>query len=312
VTTEYLSTVDVSIRASNSNNSQYAYLSVFNNINWVPVSYGMISNGKAFFKDVGKNVVYLPLSISSNGINAISDPVLVGFDRKISFIHVDTVKKQTMTLYRKYPVFPHVYDIMHRIVGGQIQASNHPGFKDFVVIHTIEKYGTTAEDIFLENNDKYRYWRYFSPEGGNCNIAELIFFEKDSTTSTRGKIIGTSGSFWKDGKNEKEAVFDGDALTFFDAPNSNSWVGMDFSKPVAFHRIYYLPRNDGNCIEIGDDYELVYWAGNHWKSLGKQKGAGAHLIFENCPSNGLYLLHNHTKGKEERIFTYENGEQVWW
>lgn len=33
---------------------------------------------------------------------------------------------------------------------------------------------------------------------------------------------------------------------------------------------------------------------------------------DNVPTNALLLLRNHTKGKEERIFTYENGEQVWW
>ena len=30
------------------------------------------------------------------------------------------------------------------------------------------------------------------------------------------------------------------------------------------------------------------------------------------PDNALLLLHNTTKGKEERIFTYENKKQVWW
>ena len=36
------------------------------------------------------------------------------------------------------------------------------------------------------------------------------------------------------------------------------------------------------------------------------------LYVDNVPTNALLLLRNHTKGKEERIFTYENGEQVWW
>jgi hypothetical protein len=40
-------------------------------------------------------------------------------------------------------------------------------------------------------------------------------------------------------------------------------------------------------------------------------------VFENINKNTLwlprlYLLQNLTKGKEERIFTYENGKQVWW
>ena len=34
--------------------------------------------------------------------------------------------------------------------------------------------------------------------------------------------------------------------------------------------------------------------------------------YDNVPGNALLLLRNHTKGKEERIFTYENDEQIWW
>jgi len=312
VTHEYISTVDVDIKVSDPNKSKYAYLAVFNNINWAPVGWGKISFGKATFKNIGKDILYLPVNMGVNGLLAIADPVIVGFDGKITSIKADTLHKQKMVLDRKYPVFPHVYDVMHRVLGGQIQASDSPDFDDFVIFHTITQYGTIAEDVFLENTKKFRYWRFFSPKGGNCNMAELHFFEKDSTNSIRGQIIGTSDSFWNDGKNEKEAAFDGDALTFFDAPYGDSWVGMDFGKPVAIDRVYYLPRNDGNCIEIGDDYQLVFWSDNQWKSLGKQKATGARLIFEDCPSNGLYLLHNHTKGQEERIFTYENGKQVWW
>ncbi len=31
-----------------------------------------------------------------------------------------------------------------------------------------------------------------------------------------------------------------------------------------------------------------------------------------CPKGALLWLKNHTQGKEERIFTYEDGKQVWW
>jgi len=312
VTSEYIATVDVDIEASTPCKSKYAYLAVFDDINWVPVCWGKMSMGKVTFKETGKDVLYLPVSMDGDALTAIADPVLVGFDGKITPVKADTLHKQTMVLNRKYPVFPAVFAVMDRVMGGQIQASNRPDFRDSVVLHTIDKYGVTSEDVFLKNTGKYRYWRYISPDGAYCNIAELRFFEKDSTNSITGKIIGSSGSF-ANGGNVKENVFDGDALTFFDAPEANNcWVGMDFGKPVAISRIYYLPRNDGNCIEIGDDYELVYWSGNGWLSLGNQKATGSRLVFENCPSNGLYLLHDHTKGQEERIFTYENGKQVWW
>jgi len=50
-----------------------------------------------------------------------------------------------------------------------------------------------------------------------------------------------------------------------------------------------------------------------WISLGKQIGTKSQvLIYKNVPSNALFWLRNHTRGKEERIFTYENGKQVWW
>ena len=53
----------------------------------------------------------------------------------------------------------------------------------------------------------------------------------------------------------------------------------------------------------------------NWRFLkGKKIGDGRlqYLEYTNAPSNALFLLRNHTKGQEERIFTYENGEQVWW
>lgn len=35
------------------------------------------------------------------------------------------------------------------------------------------------------------------------------------------------------------------------------------------------------------------------------------LKFCGVPSNALLFLHNHTRGKEERIFFYKDGEQLW-
>ena len=75
----------------------------------------------------------------------------------------------------------------------------------------------------------------------------------------------------------------------------------------------YLPRNDDNFIKEGELYELFYWDNNQWNSLGKQTGTSKqYLEYTNAPLNSLFWLRNLTKGKEERIFTYENGEQVWW
>lgn len=49
-----------------------------------------------------------------------------------------------------------------------------------------------------------------------------------------------------------------------------------------------------------------------WRSLGKRRSEGYELRYDNIPGGALLLLHDLTKGKEERPFTLQNGRQVWW
>lgn len=59
------------------------------------------------------------------------------------------------------------------------------------------------------------------------------------------------------------------------------------------------------------DYELYYWS-EDWQSAGSSRAGDEALIFENIPSNCLYWLVEADSDREERIFTYENGTQIWW
>ena len=59
-------------------------------------------------------------------------------------------------------------------------------------------------------------------------------------------------------------------------------------------------------------YELCYWDKGKWISKEKQIAKDLTITFKDVPSNTCYILHNLSNGKEERIFTYENEEQVWW
>lgn len=78
-------------------------------------------------------------------------------------------------------------------------------------------------------------------------------------------------------------------------------------------RIIFLPRNDDNFIREGEEYELFYWNHGTWMSLGRKTGNfEAVLEYGNAPAHALFRLHNRTKGSEERIFTYEDGKQIWW
>lgn len=71
------------------------------------------------------------------------------------------------------------------------------------------------------------------------------------------------------------------------------------------------PDDDSNKIEIGDNYELFYW-NNAWQSLGTKIATHTNLTYQSVPKNALFVLRDLTKGKQERIFTYENNKQIWW
>jgi hypothetical protein len=237
-----------------------------------------------------------PFYISSNGEKKVLDP--------------DKKNLQTLTLRRKYPYLVGHPWIDNKMVGGHFEVSNLSDFSDALKIGTVttEMASPNFHTIMVQDTASYRFIRYVSPPGSNCMVSEIIFYDKNGSP-LNGEIIGTAGS--NNGKT-RDAVFDSNVLTHFEAPMADgAWVGMQYTKPVSIGKIRFVPRNDGNFVEIGDTYELTYWD-NAWIKLGTQRATDDSVVFDQVPSNALYLLHNITKGTEERIFTYEDGKQIWW
>ena len=154
---------DVTVRADDYK-GQYAYLAVFDNRSWVPVAFASIRGGKAAFKDVGRDIVYLPVGFRRGHIVPLGNPFLLTLQGEVKEIVADESDLRSVSLYRKYPLFPHVLDVIDRIVGGQFQAANKADFSDVVTFHTIEKRGMNAEEVSVpQTGKKYRYWRYYQP-----------------------------------------------------------------------------------------------------------------------------------------------------
>ncbi|MCD7938391.1 MAG: discoidin domain-containing protein [Tannerellaceae bacterium] len=313
VTDEYMTTKDISVTLRKSIQSRYAYLAVFDNQKWTPVHWGKIKNKKILFENMGKDIVYLPMIQTPAGLKGIADPILLTIQGEQHVLTPDTIHTQSLTLTRKFPAMINSYTIGHKIIGGCFQASNDPDFKHSVTVHSVEKFGLTSEEINVDFlKEQFRYWRFLSTDNGNGNIAEILFYGKNNDKPLTGQIIGTPEAPEDNPEYNKATVFDGNALTYYNTVEKNAWVGMDFGKPVSINKIIYYPRSDGNLIEIGDQYELFYWQNGNWQSLGRQIAKTVYLTFQTCPTNALFLLHNHTKGKQERIFTYENDMVKWW
>ena len=107
-----------------------------------------------------------------------------------------------------------------------------------------------------------------------------------------------------------ELSLNGNTLTRPDIDPGYS-LGYDLGEATVLDSIVFFPWNDDNFVLPGHTYELFYYDGG-WVSLGKQDSEDWQLVYEDVPTHALLYLRDHTAGKEERPFTYEQGRQVWW
>lgn len=310
VTDEYYETTHVErIIPEEFLEHKVAYICVSDKEDWVPVHYGKIEDGKVTFKSMGRRILYMTAVVDRGMLKTVGDPFYITSEGKVIDVKSSENKKQSMTLFRKYPFFGREDFFNFRMSYGKFQGCNEPSFKKPVTFFTHD--GITEGCWYerkVEDKHKYRYARYMSPNGSYCNINELEFYDVDGHKLT-GRIIGTEGVE----NQRKETVFDGNVLTGFhgNSPDGH-WVGLAFSRPVTIAKVKYMPRNDGNTIEIGDEYKLKIFQNGYWRTLETKKATENEISFENVSSGGLYILSDITKGVEERPFTYVKGKQVWW
>ena len=312
VTDEYYRTIDVEreVPSDIAEEHSVAYICVFDNKNWVPVYYGKIKGGKVTYRSMVGDIVYMSGVYENGHLELFGSPFLVKKDGTIQSFEPDLEHRGDMYLIRKYPFLGADSFFNLRMDGGQFQGANKSDFSDAVTFHTHR--GATNGDWYdipvADSLGQYKYLRYIGSKGSFCNINELEFYDENNV-KVSGKIIGTQGEGWA----PKERVFDGDILTGFAAlsPDGN-WVGLELDAPKHLSRFRYIPRNDGNCVEIGDEYALFCWHNGQFEEIAHEVATRNELNLKDMPTNGLYLLRDLTKGVEERIFTYENGRQVWW
>lgn len=313
VTSEYFATSNLSIPTIRKGlKDDYVYIAAFNgnSTDWFVLDYGTLSKGKAEFKNMGRNVLYIALGYDGNGLVPISHPFILHKNGDIETILHNRTKLENVVVRRKYYSDENVVNMRNRVLNGKVQASNRSDFSECVTIYAIENL-EYPDKIILGGDNAYRYWRYLSPNGSYGSIAELGFFQtienKDSIVS--GKIISSIGS---DNDQVKKA-FDSDWLSNFETDSLNgNWVGMDFGRPIQVDKVRIVPRNDDNYIHPGEEYELKYWNTTGWVSMGKRVANDNFLVYDNIPTGVLLWLDNLTSGCDERIFRYNNGKPEWW
>jgi len=290
-----------------------AYLCVFDNSDWIPIAWCKPKRGIAEFRHVEPDILYQIRLINEERDIAATSPFIFHGIEKIQFLDTDMSELQSMTLSRKFRL-PIVLPWYHKqSEGGLFQGANTPDFRDSVTLHRIpEPSGFNWMNVKVDHPGEFRYVRYLSSKTGGYNgMAEAEFYSNGIKLT--GEVIGTDTSAMTFPNDTKHAVFDGDPLTFFDdLPPSTGWAGLRLDKPYKIDAIRYIYRNDDNNVRKGDLYELFYNRKGEWQSTGIQTADTVFLQYEKIPSKTLYWLRNHTRGKEERPFLYENGKQIFY
>lgn len=265
---------------------------------------------------MGAGILYNVMYYEKGKLSPASDPFILNEEGKLVFISADEGNGQEMTLLRKYPIRKSIRDYHDGLIGCYFQGADRSDFKDSVILHTIPASKDHIVTVSISNPRKFRYIRFKSPFCFKGDIAEVEFYGGNSASDTiklSGTAIGypevpaTFGTIYQN-------ALDGNIDTYFHGYWSNKlwWVGLDLGEPKVITRIRYCPRSDTNFIVEGDRYELCCWKKDKWISMGAQTASKLSLHYANVPSGGLYILHNRSRGKEERIFTWEKGKQVFW
>lgn len=317
VTDRYNITSDLEIKTDKDKikrlkDRKYVYIAMAINAGgpqWKVLDYGTLKKGKANFKKMGRNMLYIALGYDGRSLIPISSPFILRKNGDVEYLdNKDERKIVSKDLRRKYYESYNVVHMRQRILGGKFQCSDYPDFRNAVTLFTIESTEFPYR-IELISGRPYRYWRYMTPDGSWGSISELSFYDMEGNRLNHKGIANPEA-----GQDAIDRAYDGNLLSNFEInqPNGN-WVGMDMGKPIDVKYASVSPRSDDNDVCPGNEYELLFFDGNAWCSLGYRKADGNSLHYDNIPLNTLLWMRNYTRGNNERPFVlHENDEIEWW
>lgn len=289
---------DAPIRKGTCNISIYLTGKDWENILTVPVT-----NHQMTVKHIGCDQLYL-LTFKDEKDNFIrSIPIIFHSNGRIEYLNANLQKKDTIVVYRKYPLFIHQAETWCKMKGCVIEASATPDFKHTEALFTVKDTPFNFSFHPVTPSRSYRYVRYRNTNKWATALAE---FEVYGQEIIRGKPIGSSTD-----KSILSKGIDGDYSTFVTSMGEDYWYGLNLGKNAPLiERVRFLPKNDANFVEPGHDYDFLCYD-NGWKSLGIYTADSDSLVYE-VPENSLMLLRDLTVGEEERPFIFRNGSPIWW
>lgn len=304
------------------------YLCIYKWRRWTAIAGDFIDKNTAFFPQMGRGLVYMAMYHDHGRYEPAGTPFLLPLQGDIVPLKSDENKRQSMTVDRKN-IFKRNWEftLANYMTGARFEADNDSSFENPVILHQIAApnkiykasvlnnlelkgratYESTWATIEINPLHGFQFVRILFDRPSVFRLGEVQFFDRDSDLPLRGQPIGNVP--------DPHRAFDGipgHGIKLLDDTVHSHWVGLDLGEKKQIHRIRYIPPSDVNAVQEGKTYELFYW-NNKWLSAGIQKCSGRPIEFHQVPSGGVYWLNcRDCDNREERIFTYEEGKQVWW
>jgi hypothetical protein len=105
VTHQYIPVSDVHLNFPKGlpYNSKTSYLCTFNNKEWQIYYWGLYKKHEVVFKNMGRDVAYLPVVYKEKNIIPVGDPFILSNEGQIFVCKADTSQRQTVKVTSKYP-----------------------------------------------------------------------------------------------------------------------------------------------------------------------------------------------------------------
>lgn len=250
--------------------------------------------------------------------------ILWDSNSKIEYIKLSPCKDEYedfMQLTCKYPEKRRLAQKRKKLINAYFLGGNEEKGKYDTLLTLTNSPSPHLQEVFLNNQKSYRFYKFRTADSGPTNIAEMEFLGKNNfylKTSTPTPLYATSpgqeikksnlvkfeGKALKTGSSPENA-FDGDFETYV----GSSVLGVDFSRSVNVTHVRFSPRTANNIILPGHSYRLLYHNGRQWQEHSTQVASQHYLLFKSVPKGTIYWLQNLTEGKEELPFLYKDGVQ---
>ena len=281
------------------------YLGVFAGQRFQPVDIASLKGDRAVFTDMEPNLIYAPVMADGK---ICGYPFMLRHDGSLHSFVPDKGSYEKVTLTRKFTPGYHQKSRFSSVVGVHVQSAPtaRGPWTDLDVIDTPPAH--SYRRINPDNPLTGRYLRVYVDtvcKGKYGAEISMLLACRDTLglDCLPLSVVGDDAA-----RERYTRILQPDYSLELKPQDEGCILHIDSPDDVA--ALFLLPHNDDNFVVPAQEYELLYFAGPEgWKSAGRRMSTGFSIDFE-APKGAVLWLRNLTKGREEQIFIWRNGRQL--